>query len=436
MLFVDRFYNSLRSLINLEIRAMSNNSKNQDSEGKERQTSLEEDLDLQLDDFDDEIIDLVDPLEGEGAESDDSSVHDETWDDEDDLSFEDFDVEMELGEDEPSKGSMMEPLEDEEESKTDSWKEIENERGKPFGGEDETSKAAAGESDEGIKEDDPFSDEALAELFASHESEVAKLLEEATGCTVEDEKVPSAEAVSVSEEELPEDLFADLEMEAEEIGEEGDAPESASVSEEELPEDLFADLEMEAEEIGEEGDAPESASVSEEELPEDLFADLELEAEGIGEEGDAPESASVSEEELPEDLFADLELEAEGIGEEGDTPEAPSAVGEEVSAEVVSDFERELDSVIDETVAAASALASEEEPQSEVTDFEAETEKVSQMDIFEEIAPAAAEELATLVSVQVEEVVTRLVEQRLPAIVERLVAQEIEKIRSSLEPGE
>ena len=404
MLFVDRFYNSLRSLINLEIRAMSNNSKNQDSEGKERQTSMEEDLDLQLDDFDDEIIDLVDPLEGEGAESDDSSVHDETWDDEDDLSFEDFDVEMELGEDDPSKGSMMEPLEDEEESKTDSWKEIENERGKPFGGEDETSKAAAGESDEGIKEDDPFSDEALAELFASHESEVAKLLEEATGCTVEDEKVPSAEAVSVSEEELPEDLFADLEMEAEEIGEEGDAPESASVSEEELPEDLFADLEMEAEEIGE--------------------------------EGDAPESASVSEEELPEDLFADLELEAEGIGEEGDTPEAPSAVGEEVSAEVVSDFERELDSVIDETVAAASALASEEEPQSEVTDFEAETEKVSQMDIFEEIAPAAAEELATLVSVQVEEVVTRLVEQRLPAIVERLVAQEIEKIRSSLEPGE
>ena len=372
MLFVDRFYNSLRSLINLEIRAMSNNSKNQDSEGKERQTSLEEDLDLQLDDFDDEIIDLVDPLEGEGAESDDSSVHDETWDDEDDLSFEDFDVEMELGEDDPSKGSMMEPLEDEEESKTDSWKEIENERGKPFGGEDETSKAAAGESDEGIKEDDPFSDEALAELFASHESEVAKLLEEATGCTVEDEKVPSAEAVSVSEEELPEDLFADLEMEAEEIGE----------------------------------------------------------------EGDAPESASVSEEELPEDLFADLELEAEGIGEEGDTPEAPSAVGEEVSAEVVSDFERELDSVIDETVAAASALASEEEPQSEVTDFEAGTEKVSQMDIFEEIAPAAAEELATLVSVQVEEVVTRLVEQRLPAIVERLVAQEIEKIRSSLEPGE
>jgi len=404
VLFVDRFYNSLRSLINLEIRAMSNNSKNQDSEGKERQTSMEEDLDLQLDDFDDEIIDLVDPLEGEGAESDDSSVHDETWDDEDDLSFEDFDVEMELGEDEPSKGSMMEPLEYEEESKTDSWKEIENERGKPFGGEDETSKAAAGESDEGIKEDDPFSDEALAELFASHESEVAKLLEEATGCTVEDEKVPSAEAVSVSEEELPEDLFADLEMEAEGIGEEGDASESASVSEEELPEDLFADLEMEAEEIGE--------------------------------EGDAPESASVSEEELPEDLFADLELEAEGIGEEGDTPEAPSAVGEEVSAEVVSDFERELDSVIDETVAAASALASEEEPQSEVTDFEAGTEKVSQMDIFEEIAPAAAEELATLVSVQVEEVVTRLVEQRLPAIVERLVAQEIEKIRSSLEPGE
>jgi cell pole-organizing protein PopZ len=33
-------------------------------------------------------------------------------------------------------------------------------------------------------------------------------------------------------------------------------------------------------------------------------------------------------------------------------------------------------------------------------------------------------------------VVTRLVEEQLPAIVERLVAQEIEKIKSSLESGE
>ena len=45
----------------------------------------------------------------------------------------------------------------------------------------------------------------------------------------------------------------------------------------------------------------------------------------------------------------------------------------------------------------------------------------------------AAEELAALVSAQVEAVVTRLVEERLPAIVESAIAQEIEKIRTSLE---
>ena len=74
--------------------------------------------------------------------------------------------------------------------------------------------------------------------------------------------------------------------------------------------------------------------------------------------------------------------------------------------------------------------------QEEIPDFEGEPEALTQVDIPEEIAPAAAEELAALVSVQVEEVVTRLVEEQLPSLVERLVAQEIEKIKSSLESGE
>jgi hypothetical protein len=346
---------------------MSHNPNDKDSKGKERKRSREENPDFQLDDLDDEIIDLLDPLEGEGAEPDDSSALDQILDEDRDLSFEDFDVEMELG-------------------------------------EDETSEAAAGETAGEIAEDDLFSDEALAELFASHESEVAKLLEEAGGSPAEDERVPSAEAAPVSEEELPEDLFADLEREAEGVGE----------------------LEESAE----------AAPVSEEELPEDLFADLEMETEGAGELEESAEAAPVSEEELPEDLFADLEREAEGVGELEESAEATPVVEEEVTAQDASDFEKELDSVIDETVEAASALAVEEEPKDVAADFEGEPEEGSQMDISEEITPAAAEELAALVSGQVEEVVTRLVEERLPAIVERLVAQEIEKIKSSLESGE
>ncbi len=77
---------------------MSHNSNDRESKDKEKQETTEEDLDFQLDDFDGEIIDLLDPLEGEGAESDDSSAHDEILEEDRDLSFEDFDVEMELGE--------------------------------------------------------------------------------------------------------------------------------------------------------------------------------------------------------------------------------------------------------------------------------------------------------------------------------------------------
>ena len=404
VLFVGRFYNQLTSLINLEITAMSHNSNNRDSKDEEKKGSTEEDLDFQLDDFDEEIIDLVDPLEGEGEDSEDSFAHDESVNEDKDLSLEDFDVEMELGEDEPSQGSMMEPPEDEGNSETDSWSKTESEPGGSFKDEDETSEAAAEEADEEIAEDELFSDEALAELFASHESEVAKLLEEAAGSPGETERFPSAEPASVSEEELPEDLFADLEAEAEGAKEEGDTSEVAPVSE------------------GEPG--------------EDLFADLEAEVEGVREEGDTSEVSPVSEEELPEDLFADLEMDAEDVREEEDTSEMPPAVEEEVSDEVVTDFEGELDSLIDETVAAASALAIEEESEGLVAHLEGETEEVGQMDISEEIAPDVAEELASLVSGQVEEVLTRLVEERLPEIVERLLTQEIEKIRSSLESEE
>ena len=378
---------------------MSHHSNDQESKEKENQETSEEDLDFQLDDPEDEIIDLVDPVEGEGAVSDDWSSDDEILEEDRELSFEDFDVEMELGEDDLSVDSENEPFEEEQVSKADSSDEMERELGEVFEGADDTSDAAAAEADDGIPEDDLVTDEALAELFASHESEVAKLLEEATGSPAEGEETPSAEPVSLSEEELPEDLFADLEMEAEVVGEEADAPEAVPVSEEELPEDLFADLGMEAEVVGEEADAPQLAAAVEDEVVTDFETELE---------------SAIDETVVDASVLA----------------------AEEGPADEVADFETELDSVIDETVVDASALAVEEEPAGEATDFEGEPEAVTQMDIPEEIAPAAAEELAALVSGQVEEVVTRLVEEQLPSIVERLVAQEIEKIKSSLESGE
>jgi hypothetical protein len=51
----------------------------------------------------------------------------------------------------------------------------------------------------------------------------------------------------------------------------------------------------------------------------------------------------------------------------------------------------------------------------------------------EELSEDAVEELAALVSAQVEAVVTRLVDERLPSMVKDAISQEIEKIKAALD---
>ena len=90
------------------------------------------------------------------------------------------------------------------------------------------------------------------------------------------------------------------------------------------------------------------------------------------------------------------------------TMEKPPATEEEVPDELFVDLE--------------------EEPQAPVA-------SPAEIEAGEVIAPAV-EELATLLSAQVVEVVTRLVEERLPSIVESTIAEQIEKIRMTLESGQ
>jgi hypothetical protein len=138
-----------------------------------------------------------------------------------------------------------------------------------------------------------------------------------------------------------------------------------------------------------------------------------MEPEDATEEAVPVEESPVAEEELPEDLFADLEMEPEDATEEAVPVEEPvAAAEEEVPEELFADLESEIAGV------AAGAAAPAE------------------IEASEAIAPATAEELAALLSAQVEEVVTRLVGERLPSIVERAIAEEIEKIRANLESGE
>lgn len=71
-----------------------------------------------------------------------------------------------------------------------------------------------------------------------------------------------------------------------------------------------------------------------------------------------------------------------------------------------------------------------------VAEVETEPEEVIEDDLAGRMSPAETEELAALVSSQLEEVMTRLVEEKLPAIVEHFFRKEIEKIRTALKPEE
>ncbi|MFP3869297.1 MAG: hypothetical protein ACLFVT_00255 [Syntrophobacteria bacterium] len=119
------------------------------------------------------------------------------------------------------------------------------------------------------------------------------------------------------------------------------------------------------------------------------------------EEGPVAEAPPVEEEEFSEDLLADLEAEADGA--EGRTFEETPVPGLEGAGDVTASLEVE-----DQADAARTGPS-------------------------EALGPAATEELAALVSAEVEAVVIRLVEERLPAIAERVILQEIEKIKASME---
>ena len=77
---------------------MDQNSDDRRPEEEEAQETGGEDFELQLDDLDDEIIDLVDPVEDEDPASDDPFSSQDDEDGEDELDLGELDLEVDLGE--------------------------------------------------------------------------------------------------------------------------------------------------------------------------------------------------------------------------------------------------------------------------------------------------------------------------------------------------
>ncbi len=361
---------------------MKHDSDDQITKIKETQETEVVDIDLQVDDIDGEIIDLLDSIEEDDSGPEEALPSEEAaaeaTDEEQELLLEDLDLDDGLGPEEFSSDAPIEPIEDDQKYEPEVLEGAEGEPEETFTGEEAISGTPAAEAEESGARGDPISDEVLAELFSSHEMEVAEIFQEATESSSETDETGGGA--------LP-------------------------ATEGESPKDMFADLGVESEVVTEETSAAAEPPVAKEELPEDIFADLEVESEGVPGQTSAAAEPPVAEEELPEDVFADLETDSEDAAEEAVTLKKPVATEQKVPEEILVDLEAEPEEMI--AVAASPA----------------------EIEAGEAVSPAAAEELAALLSAQVDEVVTRLVEERLPSMVERAIAEEIEKIRTALESG-
>jgi len=265
---------------------MESKSTKKRSEKAHSGEATSDNVDLRLDDLEHEIIDLVEVVE-EGASSsgaapaEELEAADELGGDE--LEVGDLELEGDVSQEVEAStpGASEEAMREADEALGEAEDEFESllrtEPTEPEAGLEDSSP----ESDDLGEEE---TDRELADLFASDELEVSKLLED--GSAERDESPqPVTEEASASDEEFFEGLFDDLEVE-EDRAEAVDASSEEALTKDEVSKDLLVELGLEPEVTAEATAPPAPAPL--EELPEDLFADLERSRQGAPE---VPEAA-------------------------------------------------------------------------------------------------------------------------------------------------
>ncbi len=277
---------------------MQPNSKDEISKDKETPEEGSEDFNPQLGDVDDDIIDLVDVFEEETAGSDEITPRQEgqteVADEQDELTVGDLDLHDELAADEVDIGAPYEAPEDKEQYEPDLMETGESEMDDMFAQEESTSDTLVFEPDELDASDGQISDEALAELFSSHETEVAQLLQEDADTNGEPD-TPVADESSTVDRGLPEELLDQFSVEPELVAEEPLSEEDLPAAEEDLPADLFTHLETESDTLASEALIVDESSATEEELPGDVYVDLGAESTEVSAEADVPVETEANE---------------------------------------------------------------------------------------------------------------------------------------------
>ena len=268
--------NSLRFLANLRMVSMESKSTKKGPEKAHSREATSDDVGLRLDDLEHEIIDLVEVVE-EGASSSGVAPAEEL-EAADGLVGDDLEFEGEVSRE--VEASMPQALEEEMREADEALGEAEDEFESLLRAESTEPEAGLEDlspvSDDFGKEE---TDRELADLFTSDELEVSNLLED--GSAEKDESPPPVkDEDSAPDEEFLEGLFDDLEVE-EDGAEAVDASSEEALTKDEVSKDLLVELGLEPEVTAEATAPPAPAPL--EELPEDLFADLERSRQGAPE---------------------------------------------------------------------------------------------------------------------------------------------------------
>ncbi|HYR02675.1 MAG TPA: hypothetical protein VES58_04980 [Syntrophobacteria bacterium] len=247
---------------------MESKSTKKGSEKAHVREATSDDVDLRLDDLEHEIIDLVEVVE-EGVSSSGGAPAEEL-EAADELVGDDLEFEGEVSR--KAEASMPGASEEEMREADEALGEAEDEF-------ESLLRAEPSEPEAGLEDLSPVSDDfaeeekdkKLADLFASDELEVSKLLEDGSAEN-EGGPPPVREEDSAPDEEFLEGLFDDLELE-EDGADAIDASSGEAPTHDEVSSDLLVELGLEPDVTA--GPSVPQAPAPVEELPENLFADLE-----------------------------------------------------------------------------------------------------------------------------------------------------------------
>jgi hypothetical protein len=283
---------------------MSNSSSNSELKKSSPEKETTKKLDFLLDSIDTEVTNLADVVEVAGPILDDQTPDGEVSTislNDGAMGMDSLELDMDLFGESDGPPTEDEPADNQAQAALDAMSDAEGEVEAMLAKEASTGVGSPPATETSKEEVDADITKALDELLATCEVDASKLLEKKAA--PEQEKEPAKPPVVG--EQLPEDLFDDLEKDFKSAGG-GIAAAEPNVEEQGFSKDLFEELEMDLQ-SGEETAAAAEPVVVAENISEDFLDEAPLEDEGAGKNVSEAGAASGSEEELADLLTEKIE---------------------------------------------------------------------------------------------------------------------------------